>query len=171
MNVATIWGQEIDFISSYSTMAPRKNTKASAATADAAIAASKASPSATRKPQRASKKARVTAAPLATLQKTRNVQVKELTSVKNTSNAYGGHLDRGVRFLASMVEERRTRGEDICSEGIPTNELEKAFDKPPNRFSAMAVEMFLVQKCFVQGLGKDTADGIHGAFARYWDTM
>lgn len=98
--------QEIDFILSYSAMAPRKCTNASAAAADAEIAASKVLPSATVKPQRAYKEARVTVAPLTTLQKTRNLQVKELTSVKNTSNAYGGHLDRGVRFLASMVEER-----------------------------------------------------------------
>jgi hypothetical protein len=87
-------------------MAPRKHTKASTATAAAAIAASKVSPSATVKPKWASKKACITVAPLATLQKTWNVQVKELTSVKNTSNAYGGHLDRGVRFLASMIEDR-----------------------------------------------------------------
>ncbi|EDR06825.1 uncharacterized protein LACBIDRAFT_299726 [Laccaria bicolor S238N-H82] len=153
-------------------MAPRARTKASAAAANIASAASKVSPSAVKpKPPRASKKARVAAASLATLQKTRNVQVKEVTSVKNTSNAYDGHFDRGIRFLATLIEERRNNSEDICSEGIPTDELEKAFTNPPNRYSAMAVEMFLVQKCFVQGLRKDTAYGIQGAFAKYWDTM
>ncbi|EDQ99570.1 uncharacterized protein LACBIDRAFT_316329 [Laccaria bicolor S238N-H82] len=123
------------------------------------------------KPKRASRKPCVKAAPLASLQETQNVEVKEATAVKNTDNAYEGHLDRGMRFLATLIEERRERGEDICNEGISTDEFEKAFDKPPNKYSVMAIEMFIVQKCFMQKLGKDTGYGIQGAFARYWDTM
>ena len=74
--------------------------------------------------------------------------------------------------MKEVVKDRQENGEGImCSLGIPTDELEKAFDRPPNRYSAMALEMFLVQKCFTDGLGPSTADGIHGAFAAYWDTM
>jgi hypothetical protein len=35
----------------------------------------------------------------------------------------------------------------------------------------MALELFLVQKCFTENLGKSTGDGIYGAFADYWDNM
>ena len=57
-------------------------------------------------------------------------------------------------------------------DGICTVMLEKAFnDGVPNKYSALALEMFLVQKCFNEGCGKDTADSIHGAFAALWDNM
>ena len=109
---------------------------------------------------------------LKALQKVRNEKVKEFSTVKNTDNAYNGHVVRGVLFLKKVVKERRENGEEICDLGIPTDELEKAFDKPaPNKYSATALEMYLVQKCFTDGLGTSTAEGIHGAFAAYWDIM
>ena len=44
------------------------------------------------------------------------------------------------------MKDRQDNGEGMmCSLGIPTDELEKAFDRPaPNRYSAMVLEMFLV---------------------------
>ena len=118
------------------------------------------------------KKSQSATSSLKTLQKVRNEKVNEFSMVKNTNNAYNGHVARGVGFLKAVVKERRENGEGMtCSLGIPTDELEKAFNKPPNRYSAMALEVFLVQKCFTDGLGTSTADGIHGAFAAYWDTM
>jgi hypothetical protein len=118
------------------------------------------------------KKSRSATSSLKTLQKVRNEKVNEFSTVKNTNNAYNGHVARGVAFLKAVVKKRQENGEEtMCSLGIPTDELEKAFDRPPNRYSAMALEMFLVQKCFTDGLGSSTAEGIHGAFAAYWDTM
>ena len=118
------------------------------------------------------KKSQSATSSLKTLQKVRNEKVSEFSTVKNTNNAYNGHVVRGVAFLKEVVKDRQENGEGImCSLGIPTDELEKAFDRPPNRYSAMALEMFLVQKCFTDGLGFSTADGIHGGFAAYWDTM
>ena len=118
------------------------------------------------------KKSQLAISSLTTLQKVRNEKVSEFSTVKNTDNAYNGHVARGMGFLKAVVKERRENGEGMtCSLGIPTDELEKAFDRPPNRYSAMALEMFLVQKCFTDGLGTSTADGIHGGFAAYWDTM
>ena len=118
------------------------------------------------------KKSRSATSSLKTLQKVRNEKVNEFSTVKNTNNAYNGHVARGVEFLKAVVKDRQENGEGMmCSLGIPTDELKKAFDRPPNRYSAMALEMFLVQKCFTDGLGSSTADGIHGAFAAYWDTM
>ena len=93
-------------------------------------------------------------------------------AVKNTNNAYNGHIAWCAEFLKAVVKDRQENREGMmCSLGIPTDELEKAFNRLPNRYSAMALEMFLVQKCFMDGLGSSTADGIHGAFAAYWDTM
>jgi len=93
---------------------------------------------------------------------TRKKKSQSATSSLKTN----GHVARGIGFLKAVVKERKENGEEIiCSLGIPTDELEKAFDRPPNRYSAMALEMFLVQKCFTDGLGYSTAVGIHGAFA------
>lgn len=139
-------------------MAPKVSNKVSA----------KSSP----KPRHAvKKKTQAQSASLATLQKTQNTCVKEYSAVDNTDRAYGGHVKRGKKFLAAVVAERMQRGEDVCAEGIVTEELAKAFNKPPNCYSAMAVEMFMVQKCFTEDLGKSTAMGIHSGFAAYWDNM
>ena len=84
---------------------------------------------------------------LKTLQKVRNEKVNEFSMVKNTNNAYNGHIARGVAFLKEVVKDRQKNREGImCSLGIPTDKLEKAFDRPPNSYSVMALEMFLVQK-------------------------
>ena len=117
------------------------------------------------------KKSQSATSSLITLQKVQNEKVEEFSTVKNTNNAYNGYVARGVQFLKEVVKERRENREELCDVGIPTDELEKAFDKPPNKYSATALEMYLVQKCFTDGLGTSTADGIHGAFAAYWDTM
>ena len=121
------------------------------------------------------KKSQSATSSLKTLQKVQNEKVNEFSTVKNTNNAYNGHVARGVAFLKEVVKDRQENGGGgegiMCSLGIPTDELEKAFHRPPNRYSAMALEMFLVQKCFTDGLGSSTADGIQGAFAAYWDTM
>ena len=108
---------------------------------------------------------------LQTLQTIRNTRVKELSTVKNTDSAYKGYVARGIKFLENVVAQRRLNGEHVCAEGISTDMLEKAFNRPPNHYSALALEMFLVQKCFTENCGVSTAEGIHGAFASYWDTM
>jgi hypothetical protein len=111
-------------------------------------------------------------ASLRTLHKVRSAKVLEFGNSKNTRKAYKGHLDRGQRWLAATVAARREAGEGgTCSLGICTDELEKAFQKPPNKYSAMALEMFLVEKCFNQNLSSSYGDGIQGAFAKFWDKM
>ena len=44
-------------------------------------------------------------------------------------------------------------------------------DGPPNKYSALALEMFIIQKCFNEGCGEGTADSISSAFAALWDNM
>ncbi|KAJ7822738.1 hypothetical protein B0H14DRAFT_3470511 [Mycena olivaceomarginata] len=41
---------------------------------------------------------------------------------------------------------------------IDTEELAKAFDNPPNKLSAIALELVTTQKCLVEGLGRNTAE-------------
>lgn len=107
------------------------------------------------------------------LQEIREAEVSNYNSVKNTDNAYNGHRSRGRGFLKNLVAKRRKEEQNgLLDDGICTDTLEKAFDDaPPNKYSALALEMFLVQKCFNEGCGKNTADGIHGGFAAFWDNM
>lgn len=90
---------------------------------------------------------------------------------KRTKEAYVGYLDRGMKFLESLVAERRCGVGDVASDGIDTDRLEKAFDNPPNEYSVQAVEWYLVEKCFSEGRGKSTAAGIQGSFTDLWDNM
>ncbi|PPQ82236.1 hypothetical protein CVT26_009348 [Gymnopilus dilepis] len=111
---------------------------------------------------------------LKALQDVRKAQIAKYKTVKNTENAYKGYLARGRQFLRGVIEKRKANGEEkICAAGIPTDELEKALDgdKPPNRYSALAVELFLSHKCLIEGKGESTAVGIHGAFCALWDKM
>ncbi|KAJ7926602.1 hypothetical protein B0H13DRAFT_2229378 [Mycena leptocephala] len=86
---------------------------------------------------------------------------EEFSKGRRTKAAYTGYLNRGRDILADIVKEQ----------GIDTGLLEKAFEGPPNKHSAMALELYLTQKCVVEGRGKSTAEGIHGAFADYWDNL
>ncbi|KAF8071966.1 hypothetical protein FPV67DRAFT_1779081 [Lyophyllum atratum] len=91
---------------------------------------------------------------------------------KKTADAYKGHLARGRTFLKELVSEKRKTGNnDVGSGDINIDLLEKAFDNPPNRFSAHALELFLIQKCVVENLKTCTAHGIQAAFADLWDNM
>ncbi|KAJ7873996.1 hypothetical protein B0H14DRAFT_3556286 [Mycena olivaceomarginata] len=110
------------------------------------------------------KKAKNPTAALESLQKNTQAVRAKYTNAERTRNAYDGYLARGRVILADIVSERRKKG-------IDTNLLEKAFDKPPDKYSAVALELYLTQKCIVEGLGRSTAEGIHGAFSKYWDMM
>jgi hypothetical protein len=107
------------------------------------------------------------------LQAIREAEVSRYNSVKNTDSAYNGHRSRGRGFLKNLVAKReRDEADGPIDDGICTAILANAFDNgPPNKYSALALEMFIVQKCFNEGCGKDTADGIFSAFAALWDDM
>jgi hypothetical protein len=107
------------------------------------------------------------------LQAIRKAEVSRYNSVKNTDSAYNGHHSRGRGFLKNLVAKReKDEADGPIDDGICTAVLAKAFDNgPPNKYSALALEMFIVQKCFNEGCGKDTADGIFSAFAALWDDM
>ena len=120
----------------------------------------------------AKKKTKPATANLETLKKTKESGLTEFGHAKRTTSAYTRYIDRGKEFLAEIVAQRRESGEGgICKQGIDTDVLARAFETPPNKHSAAALELFLVQKCFTENLGKSTAQGIHAAFTDYWDNM
>jgi hypothetical protein len=107
------------------------------------------------------------------LQGIREAEVSKYNKVKNTDDAYNGHRSRGRGFLKNLVTKRKKdEVNGPINDGICTALLAKAFDNgPPNKYSALVLEMFIVQKCFNDGCGKDTAEGISSAFAALWDNM
>ena len=107
------------------------------------------------------------------LQAIRKAEVSKYKSVKNTDSAYNGQRSRGRGFLKILCAKREKDEVDgLVDDGICTAILAKAFDDgPPNKYSALALEMFIVQKCFNEGCGKDTAWGIFSAFAAFWDEL
>ena len=88
-----------------------------------------------------------------------------------TRKAYKGYIKNGKAFLVELIAKRRQddKSEEDQQE---TDGLEKAFNSNrPNKYSATALELFLTQKCLHEGRGASTANGIHGAWASYWDKM
>ena len=62
-------------------------------------------------------------------------------------------------------------GED-GTDRIDVSLWEKVFDKPaPNKYSAQALELFLMKRCLQEDHSQSLADSIHAAFADYWDNM
>jgi hypothetical protein len=121
-----------------------------------------------------SKRKKPTAVPsLPELEKVRDAGKKRYKNAKRTDDAYVGYIKRGKEFLKKVVEGRRRAESDepALEWGIKTDKIAVAFEDPPNEYSAMMLEHWIVQKCFSDGLGQSTADGIHAAFVRYWDNM
>lgn len=117
------------------------------------------------------KKTKGATSSFATLQKTKAAGLTEFGQAKRTRSAYAGYVERGRKFLADIVADRRQNGDaEINKDGIDTDLLAKAFETP-NKYSVTALELYLVQKCFTEGYGKSTSDGIHGAFSNLWDHM
>lgn len=140
-------------------MAPRKSTRQATSTHSKA----------------ARKKSKVATASSESLQEKKASIRAQFSQAKSTKTGYAGYIQRGKQFLADIVTERRAKIEEdpgwVCPEGIDTDILEQGFENPPNVHSVYALEMYLTQKCVAEKLGKSTAEGIHGAFAKHWDTM
>ena len=122
------------------------------------------------------KKTKVAAAKLETLQKQSAVNRDAYGRPAHTRRKYAGYVKNGRLFLVEVVEEKRKEresGEPTLNssddEEINLDILACAFDGPPNKLSATALEYFLVQKCCMEDLGMSTAWGIHGAFCDLWD--
>lgn len=86
-----------------------------------------------------------------------------------TRKTYDGYIQRGKKFLEDVIAQHRAKD---GTNQIETNELAKAFnDDKPNKYSAIALELFLTPKCLTEDNGISTAEGIRGAFSDYWENM
>ncbi|KAM6495111.1 hypothetical protein JOM56_009734 [Amanita muscaria] len=117
---------------------------------------------------RQKKKLLEAAATIATLQELSEQSRLQYGKAARTRTAYTSYVRRGKEFLAQLVAARRVSYE---KDEIDTGLLEKAFEKPPNKYSTKALEFFLVEKCIREGCSRSTAEGIQAAFADYWDHM
>jgi hypothetical protein len=121
------------------------------------------------------KKTRNATSSLETLHKIKESSHVEHGCPKRTRDNYAGYIERGKAFLEDLVAERRGNLNklpvDSLDDNINVDMMEKAFDNPPNKYSVMVLELYLVQKCLTEKRGKSTATGIHGAFSDYWDNM
>ena len=109
-----------------------------------------------------------------TIQNLREIKTankKEYGQPKKTRKTYELYVKNGKAFLSELIAKQRA-DTHLVTDNIITDELEKAFDgDKPNRYSADVLELFLTHKCFNEGRGESTADGIQGAWAAYWDNM
>lgn len=90
---------------------------------------------------------------------------------ERTQKAYRGYIKNGKTFLTELIAKRQQddKSEEDRQE---TDGLGEAFNaNRPNKYSAIALELFLTQKCLHEGRGTSTANGIHAAWTSYWDKM
>lgn len=64
-------------------------------------------------------------------------------------------------------EKKEEEGEDVTMDP----EFPTAFTGRPVKCTPVAIAMFMAYKCFTEDLGVSTANSIHAAFIRYYDTM
>lgn len=133
-----------------------------------------------RPPARKIGKTRVKAAArpnLATLQKTVDAAKSHLLA-DGTNQQYEGHRNRGRRFLADVVAAKRkdiAEGQigwaalDERGENLDIDVFAKAFDDIPNKYSAYALELFMVQKVFEEKLKAGTGVSAYSAFKHFWE--
>lgn len=95
---------------------------------------------------------------------------KEYGKAESTRKAYAHYVQKGKAFLAESVAEQLWDA-DGGVDGIELELWKKAFDGPPNRNSAHALELFLAKKCLHEGCSQSTAEVIQAAFADFWDNM
>lgn len=95
---------------------------------------------------------------------------EEFVKVKCTCEQYERYLCQGKEFLEACIKQW-WKTFALQKDRINDDLLAKAFDAPPNKLSATALELFLIEKCLHKGLGEGTGISIHAAFAWYWDNM
>ncbi|KAF8834706.1 hypothetical protein BDN67DRAFT_1016236 [Paxillus ammoniavirescens] len=95
-----------------------------------------------------------------------------------TIQKYRDNIRRGQEFLAQVISAKhlgaQEGGADVSSSlgssDINIDEFSHALDDTPNQYSAMALELFLVEKCLNQGRAK-SANAISASFCYLWDSQ
>lgn len=103
-----------------------------------------------------------------------------LTS-QNTNKTYRTYVAAGKEFVKELVAKKRAAqaaGTPEMATQVPGNNenldlnlLEKAFENPPNRLSALALEYLMVDKCVWSTCKPGTGISIYSAFKNYWEHM
>lgn len=97
---------------------------------------------------------------------------EEYGKSKCTRRQYNRNVESGKDFLVQCVKNWQADGGQAEREdGVDTEMLARAFDKPPNKLSVCALEWYMVHKCFVEECKLSVGVVIHAAFAWYWDNM
>jgi hypothetical protein len=114
---------------------------------------------------------KTTTAAASALEEQREEARQTLLKAKGTRSQYNGHLERGQRFLADVVAQKRAaqaQGSLQADGEADIHAYSHAFDAIPNKFSASALELFLVQKGLTEGRSLSTTWGIFSAFKDLW---
>jgi len=118
---------------------------------------------------------KATTASASALEKQREEARQTLLKAKGTRSQYDGHLERGRRFLADVVAQKKiTQAQGSHSQEDGEADIEAyshAFDPTPNKYSASALELFLVQKGLTEGRSLSTTWGIFSAFKDLWKNV
>ncbi|KAJ7193098.1 hypothetical protein B0H12DRAFT_1246059 [Mycena haematopus] len=121
------------------------------------------------------RKSKAVTAPATALRQKKATLQDEFGKALKTKKAYKGYYTRGVAIIDDVVADRKRQEAEnpgcLANDGIDTELLAKAFSGPPNKHSVYALELYLTQKCVVEGHGQPTAEGIHGAMADYWERL
>ncbi|KAF9223261.1 hypothetical protein BS17DRAFT_706356 [Gyrodon lividus] len=97
----------------------------------------------------------------------------------DTIKKYRENIRWGHEFLALVAASKQSAAQDGVSVSlnaagnqdiINIDEFSHALNDIPNQYSAMAVELFLVEKCMNQGRSK-SVNGITSAFCYLWDSF
>ncbi|KAG1783677.1 hypothetical protein EV702DRAFT_1190702 [Suillus placidus] len=94
-----------------------------------------------------------------------------LLKAKGTRSQYDGHLVQGRRFLADVVEQKKTalvNGAQADDKLIDIDTYSYAFDDIPNKYSSSMLELFLVQKGLMEARSLSTTWGVFSAFNDLW---
>ncbi len=101
------------------------------------------------------------------LQDVRDTSKKRYGRSQNIQGQYDGVIRRAKVWLKATCKNRSDADTNSVDE-IDTEVLRSAFGFKPNYLSSKALELYLVDQCFVKGLKHQTGDKIFSAFNDMW---
>ncbi|KAF8870315.1 hypothetical protein CPB85DRAFT_1446184 [Mucidula mucida] len=101
------------------------------------------------------------------LQDVRDTSKKRYGRSQKIQGQYDGVIRRAEVWLKATCKNRSDADTNSVDE-IDTEVLRSAFGFKPNYLSSKALELYLVNQCFVKGLKHQTGDKIFSAFNDMW---
>ena len=102
---------------------------------------------------------------------------------QETNKAYEGYIKRGCEWLATFASGVADKDSAMPNSTIPKNSVDdnevltthpdflQAFNGRPNKYTPIAIHMFMAFKSFEMDKGKSTAESIHAAFKCHYKIM